>query len=98
MANLKSSIKDIKRNQKRRLRNKSAKSAMKTFIKKAKAIAATGDMEALRKALAQACSAIDKTAERGIIHKNQAARRKSRLMRYVNQLLAQREQTAASGA
>ncbi len=96
MANLKSSIKDIKRNEKRRLRNRSAKSAMKTFIKKAKAAAASGDSEAVQKALAQACSAIDKTAERGIIHKNQAARRKSRLMRYVNQLLAQ--QAATSGA
>lgn len=94
MANLKSSLKDIKRNAKRRLRNRSAKSAMKTFIKKAKEAAATGDVEAIKQALAQACSAIDKTAERGIIHKNQAARRKSRLMRYVNQILAQ----ASSGA
>lgn len=98
MANLKSSLKDIKRNEKRRLRNRSAKSAMKTFIKKAKQAAAKGDMETVRQALAQACSAIDKTAERGIIHKNQAARRKSRLMRYVNQLLAQQQQAAASGA
>ncbi|MEJ5251300.1 MAG: 30S ribosomal protein S20 [Chthonomonadetes bacterium] len=94
MANLKSSLKDIKRNAKRRLRNRSAKAAMKTFIKKAKAAAATGDVEVIKQALAQACSAIDKTAERGIIHKNQAARRKSRLMRYVNQILAQ----ASSGA
>ncbi len=88
MANLKSSIKDIKRNEKRRLRNRSAKSAMKTFIKKAKLAVATGDMEAIQKALAQACSAIDKAAERGIIHKNQAARRKSRLMHFVNAQLA----------
>lgn len=98
MANLKSSIKDIKRTEKRRLRNKSAKSAMKTFIKNAKAAAASGDGEAIRKAVAQACSAIDKSAERGIIHKNHAARRKSRLMRYVNQLLAQQQQAATSGA
>lgn len=97
MANLKSSLKDIRRNQKRRLRNKSAKSAMKTFIKRAKLAAASGDLDAIKRALAQACSAIDKTAERGIIHKNQAARRKSRLMRFVNQILAQR-QTASSGA
>ncbi|MER3474552.1 MAG: 30S ribosomal protein S20 [Armatimonadota bacterium] len=97
MANLKSSLKDIRRNQKRRLRNKSAKSAMKTFIKRAKLAAASGDLDAIKRALAQACSAIDKTAERGIIHKNQAARRKSRLMRFVNQILAQ-QQTASSGA
>jgi len=97
LANLKSSLKDIRRNQKRRLRNKSAKSAMKTFIKRAKLAAASGDLDAIKRALAQACSAIDKTAERGIIHKNQAARRKSRLMRFVNQILAQ-QQTASSGA
>lgn len=97
MANLKSSQKDIRRNEKRRLRNKSAKSAMKTFIKKAKAAAASGDTDAIKQALSQACSAIDKTAERGIIHKNQAARRKSRLMRFVNQILAQ-QQTVSSGA
>lgn len=97
MANLKSSLKDIRRNQKRRLRNKSAKSAMKTFIKRAKLAAASGDLDTIKRALAQACSAIDKTAERGIIHKNQAARRKSRLMRFVNQILAQ-QQTASSGA
>lgn len=96
MANLKSSIKDIKRNEKRRLRNKSAKSAMKTFIKKARAAAASGDVEAIQRLVAQACSAIDKTAERGIIHKNQAARRKSRLMRYVNQMLAQRATTSSA--
>jgi small subunit ribosomal protein S20 len=96
LANLKSSIKDIKRNEKRRLRNKSAKSAMKTFIKKARAAAASGDVEAIQRLVAQACSAIDKTAERGIIHKNQAARRKSRLMRYVNQMLAQRATTSSA--
>lgn len=88
MANLKSSLKDIKRNEKRRLRNRSAKSAMKTFIKRAKLTVVSGDMDALKQALARACSAIDKAAERGIIHKNQAARRKSRLMRFVNAHLA----------
>jgi len=70
---------------------------MKTFIKKAKAAAASGETETLKQLVAQACSAIDKTSERGIIHKNQAARRKSRLMRYVNQMLAQ-QQAATGGA
>ncbi len=88
MANLKSSLKDIKRNEKRRLRNRSARSAMKTFIKKAKLVVASGDTEAIKQALAQACSSIDKAAERGIIHKNEAARRKSRLMHFVNSQLA----------
>lgn len=62
---------------------------MKTFIKKAKLAVASNDSEAIREAVAQACSSIDKAAERGIIHKNEASRRKSRLMRFVNQQLAQ---------
>ena len=84
MANLKSSIKDIKRNEANRLRNRSAKSAMKTFIKKA--IAA--DAETLQQAMNMAIKSIDKAAQRGIIHPNQAARRKSRLVKGINAKLA----------
>ena len=81
MPNIKSVIKDVKKSRQNHLRNISAKSAMKTFIKKAKATIAGGDAEAITAAVAQTVSIIDKTAERGIIHKNAAARRKSRLMR-----------------
>lgn len=84
MANLKSSIKDIKRNEANRLRNRSAKSAMKTFVKKA--IAAEG--ETLAQAVNMAIKSIDKAAQRGIIHPNQAARRKSRLAKTINAKLA----------
>lgn len=75
MANLKSSKKDIKRTEKRRIKNQSAKSAIKTQIKKVR-IAATP--EDAQKALVVAQSALDKAVQNGIIHKNQAARRKSR--------------------
>jgi len=84
LANLKSSIKDIKRNEANRLRNRSAKSAMKTFVKKA--IAA--DSETLQQAVNMAIKSIDKAAQRGIIHPNQAARRKSRLVKSINAKLA----------
>lgn len=74
MPNIKSMKKDLKRNAKRRARNQATKSALKTFVKKAKAA------EPGAPAVTQAIKALDKAAERGIIHKNQAARRKSRLM------------------
>ena len=81
MPNIKSVIKDVKKSRQNHLRNISAKSAMKTFIKKANAAVAAGDTEAIAVAVSSTVSIIDKTAERGIIHKNAAARRKSRLMK-----------------
>lgn len=80
MANLKSSKKDLKRSEKARLRNQSTKSALKTFVKKAR----TADADTSPAAVAAAVKALDKAAQRGIIHKNQAARRKARLMKAVN--------------
>ncbi len=82
MANIKSSKKDIKRNLKRRLRNQSTKAALKTFVKKAR----TASAENVEGAVLQALSALDKAAQRGIIHKNQANRRKSRIAKAANKL------------
>jgi small subunit ribosomal protein S20 len=84
--NIKSVKKDVIKSRKNHLRNIAAKSAMKTFIKKAKLIidSHSGDTAAITEAVRVACKTVDKTAERGIIHKNQAARRKSRLMRRAN--------------
>lgn len=87
MPNIKSVIKDVKKSRKNYLRNISAKSAMKTFIKKAKATMESGDAAAIQAAVARTVSVIDKTAERGIIHKNAAARRKSRLMKRAHKAL-----------
>ena len=90
MPNIKSVKKDVIKSRKNHLRNISAKSAMKTFIKKARtAIDDTANEAApTAEAVRLACKAIDKTAERGIIHKNQASRRKSRLMKHANKTAA----------
>ena len=80
MPNIKSVIKDVATSRKNHVRNASAKSAMKTYVKRAKAAIDAGDVSAAA-AVTKSVSVIDKTAERGIIHKNAAARRKSRLMR-----------------
>lgn len=80
MPNIRSAKKDLRRSAKRRLRNQATKSMLKTLVKKARAAAGTDDAQ---EALRVACKMLDKAAERGIIHKNQAARRKSRLARAV---------------
>lgn len=84
MANLKSSKKDLKRSEKRRLVNQSVKTALKTYVKKTRQAAASGDAAATSQALSIAAKQMDKAVQRGIIHKNQAARRKSRLAKAAN--------------
>jgi small subunit ribosomal protein S20 len=79
MANTKSSKKDMRRSARKRAINTSVKSALKTHIKKVKVAAKAG--EPTEQVLGSAVSAIDKAVQRGIIHKNQAARRKSRIMK-----------------
>lgn len=79
MANTKSSKKDIRRIAKKTVRNRETKSALKTYIKKARQATTAGEAGAIQTNLTNAVSAIDKAAQRGIIHKNQAARRKSRI-------------------
>jgi small subunit ribosomal protein S20 len=79
VANIKSQIKRIKTNEKRRLRNKAAKSEIKTRIKTALLSAELGD-EVAGEHLRLAVKKLDKAAARGIIHRNQAANRKSALM------------------
>lgn len=88
MANIKSSIKRIKTNEKRRILNKSQKSAMRTAIKKVEAAVANKDADAAREALVLAVRKIDKAASKGIIHKNAANRHKSKLYKKVNSLQA----------
>ena len=87
MANIKSQMKRNRQNERRRLRNKSAKSEIKTRVKSALR-AAEGGTETHDEQLRMAVRRLDKAAARGIIHKNQAANRKSRLMRRVNALRA----------
>jgi small subunit ribosomal protein S20 len=82
MANIKSQIKRNKTNEKRRLRNKAVRSEIKTRVKIA-LTAAAGSPEEATAALQTAIKRIDKAAAKGIIHKNQAANRKSKLMRRI---------------
>ena len=92
MANIKSQIKRNKQNEKRRVRNRVYRGNARTSIKKARAAMESGVVEDARQATLLAISALDKAAQKGILHKNNAARRKSRLMKRLAEL---EEQTAA---
>ena len=88
MANIKSSKKDIKRNLKKRLKNTAVKSALKTYIKKVRTAITAKDETAAATNLTVAVKNLDKAVQRGVIHKNQAARRKSRIAKAANALKA----------
>lgn len=83
MANIRSQIKRNRQNEARRVRNKSVRSELKTRAKRA-VVAVEDGADDSAQVLATAIKRIDKAAAKGVIHKNQAARRKSRLMRRVN--------------
>jgi small subunit ribosomal protein S20 len=74
--------------EKRRVRNKSVRSQTKTNITKAERLIFSGELETGKEAVVAAISSLDKAAEKGIIHPNNAARRKSRLMKKLNQAQA----------
>ena len=86
MANIKSQIKRIKTNEKARLRNKAVKSSLKTAIRKAREAAAAGDVEKATEATREASRKLDKAVSKGVIHKNQAANKKSALASKVSSL------------
>jgi small subunit ribosomal protein S20 len=77
VANIKSQIKRNRTNEQARLRNKAAKSSLKTAVKRFRTAAAAGDTAAATAALKDASRQLDKAASKGVIHKNQAANRKS---------------------
>ena len=77
MANIKSQMKRNKTNERRRQRNVAVKSALKTAVRRFRTAADAGDAEAAAAALAVASKHLDKAASKGVIHKNQAANRKS---------------------
>ncbi len=88
MANIKSQKKRIITNEKRRMKNASIRSAMKTMIKKANQSLSSGNEELKETAIKKAIATIDRACSKGVIHKNSAARRKSRLMKRVNKATA----------
>jgi len=87
----KSAQKQVRVAERRRLRNKSVRSRGKTSITRAEKLIFSGELEAAREAVGVAIRDLDKAAEKGIIHPNNAARHKSRLMKKLNQALAAAE-------
>ncbi len=85
MPNTKSAEKQVRVTEKRRLRNKSYRSLCKTSVIRAEKLIFSGELEEAQKAVVAAVSVLDKASEKGIIHPNNAARRKSRLMKKLNQ-------------
>ena len=79
MANIKSQIKRNRTNEEARQRNKSAKSELKTYVRKTREAVESGDKEAAEEALQVASRKLDQAASKGVIHANQAANRKSKL-------------------
>jgi small subunit ribosomal protein S20 len=86
VANIKSQIKRVKTNEKRRQRNKSVKSAVRTAVRKFREAAETGDTERATELQRAASKALDKATSKGVIHRNQAANRKSAMAKRVNAL------------
>jgi small subunit ribosomal protein S20 len=85
LANTKSAQKAMRQAETRARRNQAARSAVRTFVKNAAAAVADGG-ETTAEVVRQAVRALDKAAQKGIIHRNAAARRKSRLMMRLHQL------------
>ena len=86
MANIKSAKKRILVINKKTMRNKMIRSGVKTAIKKVLAAVSAGDKAAAQTALVSATKAIDMAASKGVYHKNNAARKKSRLAKAVNKI------------
>ena len=86
MANIKSQLKRIRTNEKARLRNKSVKSSLKTAVRKFREAAAAGEKDRALDELVAASRALDKAVSKGVIHRNQAANRKSAMAKRANQL------------
>jgi len=81
LANIKSQIKRNKQNEKRRLRNRVYRGSARIAVREARSAMESENSEESQAAILQAISALDKAAEKGVIHKNNAARRKGRLMK-----------------
>jgi small subunit ribosomal protein S20 len=83
LANIKSQIKRNKQNEKRRVRNRVYRGSARTYVKRARLAIEAGEKDSAVEATQVAIRVLDKAAQKGIIHKNNAARRKSRLMKHL---------------
>ncbi len=88
MANIKSQKKRILTNEKARQRNKAVKSALRTHVRKFREAVAAGDADKATELARVACRQLDKAVSKGVIHKNQAANRKSAIALAANELAA----------
>jgi len=86
VANIKSQLKRIKTNAKRTDRNRAVKSEIRTWVRKFREAAASGDADAAKDALKTASTKLDKAAAKGVIHKNQAANKKSAMAKQASSL------------
>jgi small subunit ribosomal protein S20 len=86
VANIKSQEKRNRSNERRRLRNKSVKSSLRTAVRKFREAAESGDKEKAAELLVATGRILDKAASKGVIHKNQAANKKSALALTLNKL------------
>ena len=98
MANIKSQLKRIKTNEKARQRNKATKSALKTSIRRFREAAAAGDAQKATELAYSASRALDKAASKGVIHKNQAANRKSAIAAQSARLEIPKKKRSSSSA
>jgi len=87
MANIRSAIKRIRQSERRRVRNAAVRSTVRTGVKNVRAALESGAKEEARAALARTIQVLDKAVTKGVLHKNAAARRKSRLTRQLNALV-----------
>ena len=88
MANIKSSKKRVLIAERNRLRNVAMKSSIKTAVKKVLELSTSEDKDALNAALSKAYQLCDKAVSKGVLHKNTAARKKSRLTKAINKIQA----------
>ncbi|HLS35452.1 MAG TPA: 30S ribosomal protein S20 [Bacillota bacterium] len=86
MANLKSAIKRVKVNEKKRQRNQSFKSAMRTNIKRVEHLVEANDLEEAKKAFEEASQSIDKAVQKGVIHRNNGNRQKRKLAKKIREI------------
>ena len=86
MANIKQQKKRVGTNEKSRVRNQGYKSELKTFVRKTREAVEAGDKDLAETNLREACRKLDVAVSKGVIHRNQAAQRKSKLSRLVNQM------------
>ena len=85
MANIKSSIKRVRSSRRKAAHNQIVRTTAKTYVKKARHLIAAGQVDEAQTAVQNAIKALDKAAQKGVIHKGNAARRKSRLVKLYNQ-------------